>query len=116
MHLLDKLTQESRAPTVSDSCNATLLATVRIHWRSFVPAWIFPAIFFYGGLIADHLGHSNLFFIVELPLFFLSFSRASRLWIRRDVSYWHVIFLSVITPFVILAFAVFAHLAIRTIG
>ncbi|MFK2930811.1 hypothetical protein [Dyella agri] len=97
---------------MSDAQDATLLRTVRTYWRAFAPAWIFPAIFLFGGLASDRMGHPNLFFFAVLPLFFWSFSRATGPWRRGEIRYWHGAFWCLVVPFIVWGVAVFAHLAV----
>ncbi len=78
----------------------SLSDAARSHWRSFLPAWIFPFVFFYGGGVSDSLGHPNLFFfMIALPLFYWSFYRASRPWLQSRVKYWHCVFWAMLVPF-----------------
>ena len=108
--------QTNRAADVSDSRETTLLASARKHWRALAPAWAFPIVFFCGSLLADRIGHPNIFFVALLPLFFWSFGRASGLWLRREIRYGHAVFWCIIVPFVIWGIAVFAHLAVVSLA
>jgi hypothetical protein len=91
--------------------DSTLLEAARTHWRAFMPAWIFPAVFLFGGVASDRMGHPDIFFFAVLPLFFWSFARASGPWRRAEIRYWHGIFWCVAAPFVVWILAIFAHLA-----
>jgi hypothetical protein len=87
---------------MNDQRVQTFLGAVRKQWQSFLPAWIFPIVFFYGGKVADGVGHPNLFlFVVAIPLFLWSYGRASAVWIRREISYRHAVLMGLVTPFVI---------------
>ena len=97
--------ETSRSVSLSDAA--------RSHWRSFLPAWIFPFVFFYGGGVSDSLGHPNLFFImIAMPLFYWSFYRASRPWLQRRVKYWHCVFWAMLVPFCMGIVAVASRLAL----
>ncbi len=95
-----------------------LVSTARSYWRSFAPAWIFPLIFLYGGLASDQLGHPDLFFwLIAVPLFFWSFRLALTPCLRKEISYGHYVFWGMVTPFLILATAVYSRLVIvRLLG
>jgi hypothetical protein len=91
----------------------TLTETVNSHWRAFAPAWIFPFVFLYGGVVAEKYGHPMAFFLlVAAPLFFWSFTRASAPWRKREAEYWPVAFWSMFVPFLLWVFAVFSRLAL----
>jgi len=90
-----------------------LVAAAKAHWRSFLPAWIFPFIFLYGGLASDAIGHPQLFFsVIATPLFFWSFYRATHLSIRRKIGYWRCVFWGMVVPFMVWILAVFTRLAV----
>jgi hypothetical protein len=87
---------------MNDQSVQTLLGAAREHWRSFLPAWLFPIVFFYGGKVADRVDHPGLFFfVVAIPLFFWSYGRASSVWTRREISYRHAVLLGLVAPFVV---------------
>lgn len=80
----------------------SLMAAVRAHWRTFVPAWIFPIVLLYGFRVADDLGHPMVFWsLVLTPLFFWSFVRWACLWLEDRICYWHSLVLGVLLPFTI---------------
>jgi len=90
-----------------------LLAAAKEHWRSFLPVWVFPVIFLYGGLAADAVGHPELFFwVVATPLFFWSFFRATRFSIQRKIGPWRCAFWAMVVPSLIWVLAVFTRLAV----
>ena len=97
---------------MSDIHSPTLLSSARIHWRAFVLAWFFPVVFLFGGLTADRVGYPTVFFFAVLPLFFWSFGRASGPWKKREITYWHGVFLGLVAPFLIWAIAVSLHVVI----
>lgn len=87
---------------MNDQHAHTFLEAMRKHWRSFLPAWLFPIVFFYGGKIADRVGYPSLFFfVVAIPLFFWSYGRASGTWTRREISYRHAVLMGLVAPFAI---------------
>ena len=87
----------------------TLLASGRMHWRSFLPAWIFPVVFLLGGVVSEQLGHPHVFFWgIAAPLFFWSYFRAAQV----PLSLPHIAFWVVLVPFVIWAVAVYARLLV----
>lgn len=103
------LPQLMDAPT-----RTTLLRTARVHWRSFAPAWGFPFVFLFGGLAAERIGHPLIFFfLVAVPLFFWSFSRATAPWLKQEIGYWHCIFWAVVVRFLLWVFAVAANLGLN---
>ena len=90
-----------------------LWGAAKSYWRSFLPAWVFPFVFFYGGGVSDSFGHPNLFFVVvALPLFFWSFFRSARPWLRHQVKYWHCVFWAMVVPFLVGIVAVGSRLAL----
>jgi hypothetical protein len=90
-----------------------LWGSAKTYWRSFLPAWLFPFVFFYGGGVSDSLGYPNLFFaVVALPLFFWCFFRATRPWHRHQVRYWHCVFWAMVIPFLVGIVAVGSRLAL----
>lgn len=92
---------------------ATLIASFKVFWRSFAPAWAFPIAFLFGGLTAEDIGHPQLFFwLVAMPLFFWSFFRATRPWMEQKIYYWLCMFWAMVVPFLIWSAAVFSRLAI----
>jgi hypothetical protein len=96
---------------MSDSRSLTLLGAVRQHWRSFIPAWLFPLFFLNGGQLAEQSGHTLLFFwVVAVPLFLWSGNRASKPWMKKQIRYWPMVFWSIIVPFTVWGLAVFSRL------
>ena len=92
---------------------ATLLDAAKTFWRSFVPVWVFPVVFLFGGVASEQLGHPVVFFwLVALPLFFWSFSRAIRLWLEKKIKYSHIAFWAFAFPFMIWVVAVFTRLIV----
>jgi len=88
-----------------------LLQVAKLHWRSFWPAWVFPAFMLFGGLLADKLNHPLLFFnVLGIPLFFWSGLRAVGPWVRREIRYTHFVFWSMIVPFITWGILVFARI------
>jgi len=96
---------------------ATLIDAAKAFWGNFLPAWIFPVFFLFGGLASETLGHPLLFFwLVALPLFFWSFLRWARLGLERKVRYWHAVFWGMVFPFIIGVTTAFSRLiAIRVL-
>jgi hypothetical protein len=100
-----------RNPPVPDALPTSVLETARRFWREFVAAWLFPPFFLFGGVAAERLEHPGLFFwLLALPLFFWSFGRASRPWVRREVRYWHAVTLGMLVPFGVFALSAYARL------
>jgi hypothetical protein len=90
---------------------STLLGVARKHWRSFLPAWLFPFVFLYGGRISEHIEHPLLFlWVIALPLFFWSSIRASNPWINKEIGYWYFVFWGMLVPFALWVLAVFSRL------
>lgn len=84
-----------------------------MYWRSFAPAWLFPLVFLYGGVVSQRLGHPVLFFwFIAMPLFFFTSFRASRPWVERKIRYGHYVLLAIVLPFLIWIAAVFSHKAV----
>lgn len=87
---------------MNDQPVQTFLDAAKKHWRSFLPAWLFPIVFFYGGKIADRADHPGLFFFaIAIPLFFWSYGRASSVWTRREISYRHAVLMGLLAPLVV---------------
>lgn len=85
----------------------TLIATARIFWRDFAPAWAFPFVFLYGFTAFEWLGFPFwLSVLVAGPCFFWSFFRATRPYIQKRASYWHVVFWGMLIPFIVWILAV----------
>ena len=85
----------------------------KTHWRSFMPAWGFPFVFFYGGGVSDSLGYPTLFFVfIALPLFFWSFFRATRAYVQDRAGYWPCVFWGLVVPFFLGIVAVGSRLAL----
>jgi hypothetical protein len=80
----------------------SLMAAARLHWRTFVPAWIFPIVLLFGFQAANALGHAMAFWsLVLTPLFFWSFVRWASLWLEDRICYWHSVALGVLLPCII---------------
>ena len=90
-----------------------LFASARRHWRSLLPSWLFPIVFLFGGFALDGaIGHSTLtFWVLWLPLFFWSFSRATTPFRRREMPITHVWVWAMLVPFLLWVIAVEARLA-----
>lgn len=87
---------------MAGDAGTTFFATAKAHWRSFLPAWVFPVLFLYGSLASESADHFALFFwIVAVPLFFWSFSRATRPSIRLKIGYWRCVFWAMVVPFLV---------------
>ena len=85
----------------------TLIATARIFWRDFAPVWAFPVIFLYGFIAFERLDLPFwLFGLIAAPFFFWSSFRASRPYIQKKASYWHVVFWGMLIPFIVWILAV----------
>ena len=98
---------------MEDDARPGLVAAAKAHWRSFLPAWIFPVFFLYGGLASESAGHPALFFwVVAAPLFFWSFFRATRVSIRLKIGYWCCVFWAMVVPFLVWTIAVFSRLVV----
>jgi hypothetical protein len=96
--------------------STSLSDAARSHWRSFLPAWVFPFVFFYGGSVSDSLGHPNLFFFaVAMPLFYWSSYRAAAPWLRKSIKYWHCFFWAMVVPFFLGIVAVTSRLALLSL-
>lgn len=92
---------------------ATLFGAAKTYWRSFVPIWVFPIVFLYGGVASDKMGHPLMFFwLVAMPYFFWCFSRAARIWLAQQIKYSHFAFLVFLFPFMIWTAAVFSRLIV----
>jgi len=93
--------------------STSIRGTAQAHWRSFMPAWFFPFVFFYGGGISDSLGYPTLFFVlIALPLFFWTFFRATRPYVQDRARYWPCVFLGLVVPFFLGIVAVGSRLAL----
>jgi len=93
--------------------NVSLIDTVVTHWRDFALVWVFPIFFLLGGSVSEVLGYPNTFFwLAALPVFFLSFYRAIRPWLKEEVSYWSLVFWVMLVPFLIWVVAVFTRMFI----
>jgi hypothetical protein len=91
----------------------TLLNAAKRHWRSFAPIWIFPFWFMFGGLAVDKTQHPTLIFIfIFAPLFFWSFFRGTRVWMRREIQYSHYSFLAFVVPMLIWVVIVYGRIFI----
>ena len=98
---------------MTNGANASLVQAARMHWRSFAPAWVFPLVFLFGGLASEQLGHPILFFwVVAVPLFFWTFSRATAVWRKGQLGYWQTAFWAMFVPFLIWAVAVYSRLLV----
>lgn len=96
---------------------ANLTHFAKMHWRSFAPMWIFPVVFLYGGETSYAQRHFNIFFwLVALPVFFWSFSRATTLWREGRSNYPQVAFWAGIVPFLIWVMAVYSRLFILRVS
>jgi hypothetical protein len=97
--------------SMANGASTSLIGAARAHWRSFGPVWVFPLVFLFGGLASERLGHPTLFYwVVALPLFFWAFFRATAVWRKGLLSYWHTVFWAMLVPFLIWAVAVYARL------
>jgi len=93
--------------------STSIRGTAQAHWRSFMPAWFFPFVFFYGGGVSDSLGYPTLFFLlIALPLFFWTFFRATRPYAQDRARYWPCVFLGLVVPFFLGIVAVGSRLAL----
>ncbi|NYE29699.1 hypothetical protein HDE78_002665 [Rhodanobacter sp. K2T2] len=93
--------------------STSIRGTAQAHWRSFMPAWFFPFVFFYGGGVSDSLGYPTLFFLlIALPLFFWTFFRATRPYVQNRARYWPCVFLGLVVPFFLGIVAVGSRLAL----
>src|SRR5262245_20196517 len=85
-----------------DDRPTTLLAAGRMFWRSFAPAWVFPAVLLPIFLVSEKIGHPLLiWWLVEMPLFFWCFLRATRPWLDGRIRYSHQAFWGVVVPFLV---------------
>lgn len=101
---------------MEESRSISLLDAARSHWRSFLPAWIFPFVFFYGGGLSDSMGHPDLFFFaIAAPLFYWSFYQASCPWLQKRVKYWHCVFWAMLVPFLLGIAAVASRLELLSL-
>jgi hypothetical protein len=93
--------------------STSIRGTAQAHWRSFMPAWFFPFVFFYGGGVSDSLGYPTLsFLLIALPLFFWTFFRATRPYVQNRARYWPCVFLGLVVPFFLGIVAVGSRLAL----
>ena len=88
----------------------SLLSTARQYWSYFLPAWAFPVVlaFFSNAPTLSEWLYPPIVFAV----FFLVFSRAALPWMRQKIRYWHAVFWSMLTPFLLWFFAVVTSLAL----
>ena len=88
------------------------LSVVKLHWRAFAPAWVFPVFLLYGSVTAERTGHETLFFFcLAVPVFVWSFFRAVRPGLDEEAPVPYVVFWAMVVPFVIWGVAVFLRLA-----
>ena len=96
---------------MEDDAGPGLIAVGKAYWRSFLPAWLFPVFFLYGGLASESAGHPELFFwVIAAPLFFWSFFRATRASIQLKIGYWRCVFWAMVVPFLVWTVAVLSRL------
>jgi hypothetical protein len=92
---------------------SSLLQAAKRHWRSFVPAWVFPVGFFFGWLATKETKHSFVIFIfLFVPFFFWSFFRSAQPWMRREIKYSHYSFWAMVVPFFIWVILVYGRIVI----
>jgi hypothetical protein len=92
-----------------------LLNSAKQNRRYFWPIWIFPFWFLFGGVALEHSSHPFLIFgLIFIPLFFWSFFRATRPWMRREIKYSHYAFWVMVVPF--LTWIVLVYLRIFFVG
>ena len=91
----------------------SLFAAGRRHWRAFAPAWAFPVVFFFGGLLSRRLGYANeFFFLLVAPLFFGTFFWSMGPSFRKEIKHWHSSFWSMFVPFLIFGILAFGRVAL----
>ena len=96
---------------MADDADISLIAAAKMHWRVFLPAWIFPLVVLFGGVASEQLGHPALFFwVIAAPLFFWSFFRAMGVCRRGQLSYWYTVFWGMLVPFIIWVVVVYSRL------
>jgi hypothetical protein len=79
---------------------ASLLNSAKQNWHSFWPAWAFPVLLIFGSVVLEHSSRPLLIFIIIfIPLFFWSFFRATRPWMRQEIKYSHFAFWVILVPF-----------------
>src|ERR1041384_4620209 len=78
-----------------------MLESLAKNWRSFAWAWAFILWFVLAGLTVSAYGYGEIFFWCSMPLFFVSFYRATRPWSRGTASYWHTVFWALLVPFLL---------------
>ena len=87
----------------------TSVAVVRRYWRSFLPAWCWPLVLFYGGSLALRNGVITPFlWLVFFPFLVWALVRGSRPGMRKEISVLQTILWVVFFPFVVWAVVVFA--------
>ena len=88
----------------------SLLSTARQYWSYFLPAWAFPVVlaFFSNSPTLSEW----LYPPIVLAVFFLVFSRAALPWMRQKIQYWHAVFWSMLTPFLLWFCAAVTSLAL----
>ena len=92
---------------------SSLLQAAKRHWRSFVPVWVFPVCFFLGWLATNKISRPFLFLTsLFVPLFFWSFFRAIRPWMRREIKYSHYSFWAIVVPFLIWVVLIYGRIFI----
>ena len=74
----------------------SLVDTVKLHWRHYLPIWLFfPAFFIAGSYFNFPI---VVFSLVAFPLFFVASIWAMLPYLRRKVGYWPNLFWSVLVP------------------
>jgi len=99
--------------------DAQILAVLKLHWKRFVWAWVFPCLVF-GALLVPEVGRYPrlLFFGIGLPIFFWCYYVASKPVRERRVTIAQGMILIVLAPIIIWATLIFGifGLAILTGG
>ena len=89
-----------------------LFIVAKLHWRNFVPLWIFTIVFFLGDVLLEASDHQKLFFNIALPLYLVCFFAANLPWFRGKVPYNHCTFWTILFPVIIWGVAIFTRISV----
>jgi hypothetical protein len=81
---------------------SALLDTLKSSWRFFLPMWLSPIIYLFGGVLAHNYENlSKTIYYCAVSLFFVSLSISIIPLFRKKIPFWHSAFFGVVTPFLI---------------
>lgn len=83
--------------------SSTLLAAVRVHYRSWLPHWVLVVAFAAAGLLGIGDEVAEWFWVFGL-VYFVTFFYAVRPSVSQTLPYWHVIFWVLVFPFLMAVF------------